>query len=313
MRTPLRRGHVPVVAILVGALSLPALAQARRGGPVPSPAGIKALRDLEYAVVDGNRPLLLDLYVPEKADGPLPLVVWVHGGGWEGGNKNNCPALPMCLRGYAAASVEYRLSNAATFPAQIHDCKGAIRWLRANAAKYNLDSNRIGVWGSSAGGHLVALLGVGAGVAELEGKVGGNLDYSSRVQAVCDFFGPADLTPLGDPNVSRGAFGPVTKLLGGPVPQKKELAALASPVTHATKDAPPFLIMHGDKDNVVPLSQSQALQDALKKAGADSTLVVVKNAGHGFAGAAIDRTVHEFFAKHLGKAAPAATSRPASP
>jgi acetyl esterase/lipase len=298
----------------------------RAPGQGSGPLGAHALRNLEYARVDG-RPLALDLYWLDKPGGaanaaggrPLPLIVWIHGGGWESGDKNNCPALFMVPKGFAAASIQYRLTDTACFPAQIHDCKGAIRWLRANAGKYNIDPNRIGVWGSSAGGHLAALLGVSANVKELEGTVGGNLQYSSRVQAVCDFFGPADLMPLTAAGVSSGALGPVSKLLGGPPADKKDLAALASPVTHASKNAPPFLIMHGDRDTLVPLSQSQALQDALKKAGADSTLVVAKGAGHGFGGPQISATVEAFFAKHLLAAAaasgpaPAAAPSPAGP
>jgi acetyl esterase/lipase len=281
-----------------------------------APPGIRALRNLEYARVDGH-PLALDLYLPEKAAGgvgstgakPLPLIVWIHGGGWESGDKSNCPPLALVPKGFAAASIEYRLTGVSPFPAQIHDCKGAIRWLRANAAKYELDPNRIGVWGASAGGHLAALLGTSAGVKELEGTVGGNLECSSRVQAVCDFFGPADLAALAAPGISAGAMGPVTKLLGGPAAEKKDLAALASPVTHVTKEAPPFLIMHGNQDRLVPLQQSQFLQDALRMAGVDSTLMVVNGAGHGFAGPQINAAVETFFAKNL--AASTATSKPA--
>ncbi|NIA21582.1 MAG: alpha/beta hydrolase fold domain-containing protein [Anaerolineaceae bacterium] len=158
------------------------------------PEGVKAFGDLEYAKV-GERPLLLDLYVPEKAEGPLPLVVWVHGGGWRAGNKRFCRALPMTRRGYAVASIGYRLSGEAPMPAQIYDCKAAVRWLRAKAGKYNIDPKRIGAWGASAGGHLVALMGTSGGLKDLEGDLG-NADQSSRVQAVCDFFGPSDLISI---------------------------------------------------------------------------------------------------------------------
>ena len=294
------------ILVLIVAAAAPAMAQSRpAGGGVP--AGVRAVRDLEYARLDGNVSLRLDLYTPEKAavpsaDGrpaPWALVVWIHGGGWVSGNKNGCPALVLVPKGFAAASIQYRLADAGPFPAQIHDCKGAIRWLRANAAKYNLDANRIGVWGGSAGGHLVALLGTTAGNKELEGTVGGNLDQSSAVQAVCDFFGPADLTPLGDVKFAPGAAGPVTRLLGGPPSEKKELAVLASPVTHVTKDAAPFLIMHGDKDTTVPHHQSELLNEALKKAGVEVTFKTVEGAGHGFGGPEITKTVQDFFDKHL--------------
>ena len=149
-------------------------------------------KDLVYAKVDG-RELKLDVYWDETAEGTMPLIVCVHGGGWTEGSKDWCPALRMVKSGYVAASINYRLSQHAPFPAQIHDCKAAIRWLRAHAKDYHIDPKRIGVWGGSAGGHLVALLGTTGGNKELEGSVGGNMEQSSRVQAVCDFFGPTDL------------------------------------------------------------------------------------------------------------------------
>ena len=171
-------------------------------------------QDLEY-VEGGHERNRLDLYLPEKAEDRLPLIVWIHGGAWYAGSKEGCPAVPFAAKGYAVASINYRLSQHAIFPAQIEDCKAAIRWLRANAAKYNLDPDHIGVWGASAGGHLVALLGTTAGVKELEGQ-GGNLDQSSRVQCVVDWFGPTDLTTMGDEGDKPGS--PVALLIGGPVP-----------------------------------------------------------------------------------------------
>ena len=268
------------------------------------PAGVKAVRDLAYAHV-GEKALLLDLYVPEEgAEEALPVVVWVHGGGWRGGSKENARGAVLVGRGYAVASINYRLSQEAAFPAQIHDCKAAIRWLRAHAEEYDLDSDRIGVWGSSAGGHLVALLGTSGDVAALEGELG-NADYSSRVQAVCDWFGPADLigmtstNPSGRGATSRGGRGAVEGLLGGSIEEKRELAILASPVTHVSEDDPPFLIMHGDQDPVVPLSQSEVLQGALTDAGVESTLEVIKGAGHGFGGGEHFETVGRFFDMHL--------------
>ena len=138
----------------------------------------------------------LDLYLPEKVKGRLPVVVWIHGGAWMEGSKDDCPAVPFAAEGCAVASINYRLSQHAIFPAQIQDCKAAIRWLRANADKYHLDPDHIGVWGASAGGHLVALLGTTAAVKEFEGR-GGNLDQSSRVQCVLDWYGPSELTMMG--------------------------------------------------------------------------------------------------------------------
>ena len=152
------------------------------------PPGVKVERNLEY-VKDGHERNRLDLYLPEKADGPLPLVVWIHGGGWTQGDKAPCPLLPLVPKGYAVASINYRFLKHAALPAQIEDSKAAIRWLRAHAKKYNFDSDRVGVMGASAGGYLVRSLGTSGGVKELEGK-GGHADQSSRVQAVVDMFGP---------------------------------------------------------------------------------------------------------------------------
>jgi acetyl esterase/lipase len=189
------------------------------------------------------------------------------------------------------------LSQHATFPAQIEDCKAAIRWLRANAAKYHFDPDHIGVWGASAGGHLVALLGTTGGMKELEGKEG-KLEESSRVQAVVDWFGPSDFRKIGvAPKTS-----PVVKLLGGQISETKEKAALASPLAHVARGEPPFLIMHGDKDATVPLAQSEMLADALKKAGVEVTLKVLKGAKHGgpeFSTPESRKLIEEFFDKHL--------------
>ena len=159
------------------------------------PPGVTVLRDLQY-IQGGHGRNRLDLYLPDKADGRLPLVVWIHGGAWWAGSKEGCPAVPLVGKGYAVASINYRLSQHAVFPAQIEDCKAAIRWLRANAVKYHLDPDHVGVWGESAGGHLVAMLGTTGNAKELEGT-GGNLDQSSHVQCVIDWFGPSDLVTVG--------------------------------------------------------------------------------------------------------------------
>ena len=262
--------------------------------------GPKVLRDLTFARA-GDKPLLLDLYLPEKSEGSLPLVVWIHGGGWSGGDKQPCPAAWMAGRAYAVASVNYRLSGEATWPAQIEDCKAAIRWLRANAKKYNYDSDRIGAWGSSAGGHLAALLGTSGDVRELEGALG-NPEQSSHVQAVCDFFGPADLLQLvaQEGPVHPGARNPVERLIGGPLEENKDKLKQASPISYVTADDAPCLIVHGDKDELVPLRQSELLHEALKKAGVETHLHVVKGAGHGFPpNPEVLSMVAEFFDRHL--------------
>jgi acetyl esterase/lipase len=271
--------------------------------PPPVPEGVKAERDLEYAQV-GEIRLLLDLFRPESAGQPLPLVVWVHGGAWSGGDKAANPALSLSARGYAVASINYRLSGVARFPAQIEDCRAAIRWLRANAGKYNIDPKRVGVWGSSAGGHLVALLGTAGDVAKWD-SAGGSADQSSRVQAVCDYYGPTDLLAEKIPGKGRGAESPVGRLLGGPVDEHKDEAAQANPINYVSPDDPPFLIFHGEQDDTVPIEQSELLEAALKKAGVESTFVRVKNAGHGFLPGSdpslpeIRERVVRFFDKHL--------------
>lgn len=266
------------------------------------PEGAKGIRDVEYARVDG-KPLRLDIYLPPDDEklGRLPVVVWIHGGGWQSGSKDNCPVVPLCGEGYAVVSVNYRLTDVAAFPAQIHDCKGAIRWIRANAAKHGFDPKGIAVAGSSAGGHLVALLGTGGEVKELEGDVGGNLDQSSRVQAVCDFCGPAAFFEEGSMGKDPQGTGPkaVVKLLGGPLSENQEKARLASPVVHVSKDDPPFLIVHGDKDPLVPLDQSRRLAAALEKAGVPVKLHVVEGGGHGVLLPETLRTAKQFIDKQL--------------
>ncbi|MCS7167642.1 MAG: alpha/beta hydrolase [Gemmatales bacterium] len=270
--------------------------------PKPKPPAVppdtQVLRDLEY-VPEGHERHKLDLYLPQKANKPMPLIVWIHGGGWRGGSKDNPPTLWLAERGYALASINYRLSQHATFPAQIHDCKAAIRWLRAHASKYDIDPNRIGVIGASAGGHLAALLGAGGDIPELEGNLG-LTKVSSRVQAVCDIFGPTDFLRFEPMN--RDPKSVLAQLLGGTVEEKKELARLASPVTHASKDDPPFLILHGTADKVVPLAQSEYLENALRGAGVEVTLIRIDNAGHGgpqFNTPEIRKTISDFFDKHL--------------
>ena len=260
------------------------------------PQGVKVLRDLEYGKGSG-RAMLLDLYLPEKGDKPLPLIIWIHGGAWKGGSKDSpSPALRFTADGYAVAHVGYRLSPEAKFPAQIHDCKAAVRWLRANAAKYNLDPNKFVAWGASAGGHLVALLGTSGGVAELEGN-DNSLKESSRVQAVVDWFGPTDFLHIGDAGSDlqhNAPDSPESKLIGGALLENKDKAAKASPITYVSKDAPPFLIMHGDHDRTVPFNQSELLYAALKKAGVDVIFVPVKGAGHGFGGPEAIAPVQDF-------------------
>jgi acetyl esterase/lipase len=269
------------------------------------PAGVRRIADVVYAKV-GDEPLLLDIFLPDKKpDAPLPVILWVHGGAWVSGDKSNCPVAPFAARGYAVISIDYRLSGKAKFPAQIQDCKGAVRWVRAHAAEYGFDPDRIGASGGSAGGHLVALMGTAGDVKELEGEVGGNLGLSSRVQAVCDLCGPTDF--LREEYVrARATTQPaileraLVALIGGPWEDKRDLAALASPVKFISRDDPPFLIVHGDADNTIPVKHSQTLYDQLKAAGLDATIFVVKGAGHGVGAApGVMQRVEAFFDAHL--------------
>jgi acetyl esterase/lipase len=272
-------------------------------------------RNLVYKRIDG-RALMLDLYRPKEFSGALPVILGIHGGGWIKGQKGQwSPAVSRVRDGYAVASIDYRLSGEAHFPAQIEDCKAAVRWLRANAAKYNLDPDRIGAWGHSAGGHLSALLGTSGDVAEVEGN-GDNMSYSSRVQAVCDMSGPTDLLRLSR-DASQGLNGTrpkatfyIEKLLGGPAEQNQTKALAASPVTYVSKDDPPFLIIYGERDNSVPPSQGQLLAAALKQNGVEATLEIVTGQGHTVGGPKVQSMVRIFFDKHLKQSQASNSSAP---
>lgn len=246
------------------------------------PDNISIERDIPYATVDG-RDLKLDVYWHADTAKPLPLIVFVHGGAWRRGDKANARARVLLSRGYAVASINYRLSHEAIFPAQIHDCKAAVRWLRANASRFNVDPDRFGAWGPSAGGHLVALLGTSGDVADLEGDLG-NTDVSSRVQAVCDWFGPTDFLRMNDVegNIDHNApDSPESKLVGGPIQDHPDRVARANPITYVSDDDPPFLMMHGSNDRLVIQNQSELLHDALQQTGVSSNLIVIDDQGHG--------------------------------
>jgi len=258
-------------------------------------------RDLPY-VTNGHERQKLDLFLPRTGE-KLPLIIRIHGGAWLSGSKEGEWPQDYVRYGYAVARINYRLSQHAIFPAQIEDCKAAVRYLRANAQKYNLDPNRFGVWGPSAGGHLVAMLGTTGDVNEFD--VGENIGVSSRVQAVVDYFGPTDLLQMDahripDGMVHNTADSPESKLIGGPVQDNPEKAAKANPITYITKDDPPFLIIHGDKDPLVPHHQSELLEAALKKAGVPVTFYTVKGGGHGgFRDPNVPKLTREFFEKNL--------------
>lgn len=262
---------------------------------------VKVVCDLEFAAPNG-KPLLLDLYLPIGVEKPLPVIVWLHGGGWRIGDRKLGPdfRVRFAERGYAMASIEYRLSGEALFPAQIHDVKAAIRWLRSSANKYGLDNGNIGLWGSSAGGHLAALTGT-TGEGILEDLELGCADFSSDVQAVVDGYGPTDFLQmdaysnkeiavsidpesnlLHPPRQHEAADSPESQLLGAPILSVPHLVKEANPITYVTSGLPPFLIMHGLSDTAVASHQSELLYQALIAKGNEATLCLIEGLGHAF-------------------------------
>jgi acetyl esterase/lipase len=245
------------------------------------PPDVELIRDVPYCSGGGRQLRLLILRPKSPPAGRMPALVWIHGGGWATGSRDSGISDRMVRfvrKGYVGISIEYRLTTEAVFPAQIEDCKCAIRFLRANADIYQIDPGRIGVWGPSAGGHLAALLGTSGDVADLEGN-GGWAGWSSRVQAVCDWYAPTDLLTLG--GIHDLPFSAESLLLGGPVQQNREKALRASPAAYVTSDDAPFWIMHGDRDPLVPFRQSELLHGLLLKAGVQSALVRLAGALHG--------------------------------
>lgn len=269
------------------------------------PAGAKVYRDLAY-VTNGHERQKLDLYLPAQGE-QRPLIIWIHGGAFRMGSKegNEHDQLPLdyLARGYGVASINYRLSQHAIFPAQIEDCKAAVRWLRAHAEQFNLDPTRFATWGPSAGGHLAAMVGTTADVAEFE--VGAHLDVSSRVQCVVDYFGPTDFLQMDQQRLPDGMIhdtpdSPESELVGGPIQQHPAKVARCNPITYVTSAAPPFLIVHGDCDPLVPYGQSQLLVAALQKAGVAVTFYTVVGAGHGqFTDPHVPALTAQFLAKQF--------------
>jgi acetyl esterase/lipase len=270
----------PIACLTVFAVA--ALAQSPESRQSGLPEGAIAHRDLAY-VPGGHERQKLDLYLPKDGTN-LPLIIHIHGGAFKMGSKEEGVPLEYLGQGYAVASINYRLSQHAKFPAQIEDCKAAVRWLRAHAVEYRLDSSRFAAWGSSAGGHLAAMLGTTGDTKVFD--VGANLDQSSRVQAVVDYFGPTDFLQMDAHRLPSGmthdpANSPESELVGGAIQENKDKVARANPITYITPGDPPFLICHGDADPLVPHHQSELLEAALKKSGVLVTFYTVKGAGHG--------------------------------
>jgi acetyl esterase/lipase len=234
------------------------------------------LHGVPYAALPGSRPLELDLYLPPGGNEPVPVVVFLHGGGWALGSRRAVgpayvdqspgPFERIAADGIAVASIDYRLSGEAIWPAQLHDAKAAVRWLRARADELGIDPDRVAAWGESAGGHLAALVGLAG--SELEGEIG-IVGPSSAVSAVVGWYTPTNLATIAE-GIGADPAAPSSReaqLVGAPLPSVPELVAQASPVTHAHADAPSFLLLHGRDDHAVPFSQSEELRDRLEQAG----------------------------------------------
>lgn len=272
-------------------------------------ADIVVEEDVTYGK-GGSSELKLDIARP-AGDGPFPAIVFIHGGGWYQGSRERYRDMirEAAERGYVAATISYRLMKfdqekketttaEPRFPTQIHDAKAAVRWLRANAGKYRLDTDRIGVTGESAGGHLSLLVGLTDAKADLEGS-GGNPDQSSRVHAVVNVFGPTDMAKCYETSSVAWIF---RLFMGGTPEEVPAVYQAASPVTYVSSDDPPVLTIHGDKDALVPIAQARLLDEKMKAAGAEHTLLLLKGQGHGFQGPAKQKATDalwDFFEKHL--------------
>lgn len=291
---------------LVQTMSVRRPASGRTSNP-RSPRGVNVKRDVVFGK-GGGRDLKMHLVLPDsKPSDPLAAYVWVHGGGWQSGSKEGGinQLAGIVMEGFVGATIEYRLTDEAPFPAQIEDCKCAIRFLREHASEFGIDPDRIAVGGSSAGGHLAALLGTIGEVKKLEGS-GGWQDQSSRVQAVVDLYGPTDFSKFvatkGFESHNRDG-SPESKLLGGgQVIGNDEGIRRVNPITYIDEQDPPFLIIHGTSDPVVPVAQSQLLHEALESAGVETTLKLIRGARHGgreFGSPEIRELITAFLKKHL--------------
>jgi acetyl esterase/lipase len=315
--------NVLIITILLFIVLLPFVTKANDN---QGPSSVRVLHDIAYCANSAgtnsadpaekttnnsnNNSQSADVYINTNAKTPTPLIVFIHGGAWWGGKKEEAKdaGIFLCRQGFAVASINYRLTQEAIFPAQIDDCKAAVRFFRSHAADYNIDPKKIGVWGVSAGGHLAALLGTSCGAKILDQETKqGDPAVDSCVQAVCDWCGPSDLLSVADQAGSRtkidydSTAGPVAKLLGGLQKDKHDLAVAASPITYVDKTDPPFLIVHGDIDDLVPFAQSQELHNKLTEAGVPNKLITIAGGGHGFGNEEQLNHVVEFFKETLIK------------
>jgi len=297
----MRLDNVLAVLALGLLLALPAAAQTQQAAPI-APDNVLFEPNIEYAN-PASQHLQLNLARPKAGHGPFPAVLCIHGGGFRAGSRQGYDALckRLATQGYVAVTVSYRLAPKFPFPAAVHDVKEAVRWLRANASKYHIDPERVGVTGGSAGGHLAQFLGVTADVKAFEGP-GANLDQSSRVTCVVNFYGPSDFTRSYGKSVDAAKVLPL--FLGGNLEQARHRHIIASPISWVTPHAAPALCVHGTKDPSVAYEQAVWLVDRLRSVDVEAELLTLEGAGHGFRGKDAERAetaLLAFFARHLKK------------
>ena len=294
------RHHLALIALIIFAViphSHAVFAQDSRSD------GVVFEKNIEYSNPDEQH-LQLNMARPQNGKGPFPVIVCIHGGGFRAGSREGFNGLckQFAKHGYVAVTVSYRLAPKYPFPAAIHDVKAAVRWVRANAKKYNIDAGRVGTTGGSAGGHLAQYLGVTRGINRLEGD-GGNPRYSSHVDCVVNFYGPSDFTKSYGASVDAAEVLPL--FLGGNLEQEKQRHIVASPLYWVTPNASPTLCIHGTKDQYVAHEQSVWLVDRLHAAGVAASLLTIEGGNHGFRDvskqvrASIEEARIAFFDKHL--------------
>ncbi len=293
---------IRVTTALAFALILFAASSARAQKETPIPETVSFEKGIEYSNPDDQH-LQLNLARPKVGEGPFPCVLFIHGGGFRAGSRDgyNSQIVKLAEKGYVAVTVSYRLAPKYQFPAPIHDTKAAVRWLRANAKKYAIDPERIGVTGGSAGGHLAQFLAVTCGVKEFEGE-GGNPTQSSKVKCVVNVYGPSDFTKSYGKSVDAAEVLPL--FLGGNLEKARPAHIRASPLYWVTPNAAPTLCIHGTEDKYVAFEQAEWMVEKLKAANVEVELLKLVGAGHGFKGKdaeTAEKAMIEFFDKHLKK------------